>query len=104
MDPAELGTLADSIQRNGLMQKPTARAQADGCYELAFGHRRFEAYKLLAVKDPNFRSMPLIVRELDDRQMFEFTWEENREREDINPVDQGEAYATYIRVFAATSK
>jgi ParB/RepB/Spo0J family partition protein len=104
MDPAELATLADSIKRNGMMQKPTARFQEDGCHELAFGHRRFEAYKLLAAKDPAYKSMPLIVRELDDRQMFEFAWEENQEREDINPVDQGEAYANYMRVFSATSK
>ena len=105
MDPAELQTLAESIQRNGLMQKPTARLRDDGCYELAFGHRRLEAYKILAGRDgATYQTMPLIVRDLTDQQMFEFAWEENREREDLNPVDQGEAYATYMRVFNATSK
>jgi ParB/RepB/Spo0J family partition protein len=104
MDPAEIENLADSISRNGMMQKPTARPQPDGCCELAFGHRRFEAYKILAAKDAAFKTMPLITRELSDQQMFEFAWEENREREDLNPVDQGEAYATYMRVFNATSK
>jgi ParB/RepB/Spo0J family partition protein len=104
MDPAELKTLAESIKRNNLMQKPTARLQEDGCYELAFGHRRYEAYKILAAKDPAYNSMPLIIRELDEKQMFEFAWEENHERVDLNPVDQGEAYATYMRVFGATSK
>lgn len=106
MDPEELQTLADSIQRHDLMQKPTARLQDldGGCYELAFGHRRFEAYKLLAKNDAAFRTMPLIVRELTNQQMFEFAWEENREREDLNPVDQGEAYITYMREFKMTSK
>src|SRR5688572_16732897 len=104
MDPAELESLADSIQRNGIMQKATARPQPDGCYELAFGHRRFEAYKILAAKDAAFRTMPLITRDLTDQQLFEFAWEENREREDINPVDEGQAYANYIQVFNATSK
>lgn len=104
MDQAELQSLADSIQRNTMMQKPTARPQPDGCYELAFGHRRFEAYKILAAKDAAFKTMPLIVRELSDQQLFEFAWEENREREDINPVDEGQAYANYMQVFNATSK
>src|SRR6185436_15396337 len=90
MNPVELQKLAASIQQNTLLQKPTARALDDGCYELAFGHRRFEAYKLLAQQDSDFESMPLIVRDLSNEQMFDLAWDENKEREDLNPIDEGE--------------
>ena len=105
MDPTELENLAESIRENGMMQKPTARLLEDGCYELAFGHRRFEAYKLLTAQDKtSYGNMPLIVRELDNQQMFDLAWGENNEREDLNPIDEGNAYATYMREFEKTSK
>lgn len=104
MDAGELEKLAQSILQNTMLQKPTARIQSDGCYELAFGHRRFEAYKLLAAQDSAYSSMPLIIRELTDEQMFDLAWDENEEREDLNPIDEGIAYATWMREFDKTSK
>lgn len=104
MDAAELEKLAQSILQNTMLQKPTARIQPDGCYELAFGHRRFEAYKILAAQDSTFVTMPLIIRELTDEQMFDLAWEENEERADLNPIDEGIAYDTWMREFNKTSK
>ena len=104
MDAAELEKLAKSIEQNTMLQKPTARPQADGCYELAFGHRRFEAYKLLAAQDSAYSTMPLIIRELSDEQMFDLAWDENEERADLNPIDEGKAYETWMHEFGKTSK
>lgn len=105
MDAGELEKLAGSILQNTMLQKPTARPQADGCYELAFGHRRFEAYKLLAAQQGSaFSAMPLIIRELTDEQMFDLAWDENEERADLNPIDEGKAYETWMREFGKTSK
>lgn len=104
MDPEKLQKLVDSIRVNQMLQKPSARLLEDGCYELAFGHRRFEAYKILAASFAEYRTMPLIVRELNDEQMFDLAWDENDEREDLNPIEEGEAYATYMREFNKTSK
>lgn len=96
-DPAAVAEIADSIARNGLMQVPTARQVGDR-YQLAFGHTRLAAYKLL--QDP---CMPLIVRDLDDLQMFELGVSENIKRRDLNPIEQAEAMKRYMQEFGKTS-
>ena len=105
MDPAQVADLAESILNIGLAQKPMARAVIEtGTFELAFGHRRFEAYKLLADQDKQYKVMPVIVRDLSDEQMFDLAWDENHKRQDLNPIDEGNAYETYMREFGKMSK
>src|SRR3990172_290827 len=65
-DPAVVAEIAESIQRHGLMQVPTARAAEGGRYQLAFGHTRLAAVRLNG--EPR---MPLIIRDLSGLQMFE---------------------------------
>lgn len=108
---AKLNKLAKSIEENatddfdGLLQEPTAREIGDGHYELAFGHRRKAAFELLFNQGKSrYGYMRVNVRELTDEQMFDLAWDENEERENLNPVDEGEAYATYMREFNKTSK
>jgi ParB/RepB/Spo0J family partition protein len=96
-DPAAVAEIADSIARNGLMQIPTAR-QVNGHYELAFGHTRLAAFKLLQEE-----TMPLIVRELDDLQMFELGVSENIKRRDLNPIEQAESMRRYMQEFKKNS-
>lgn len=96
-DPAAVAEIADSIARNGLMQAPTAR-QVNGHYQLAFGHTRLAAFKMLQEE-----CMPLIVRELDDLQMFELGVSENIKRRDLNPIEQAEAMKRYMQEFNKTS-
>jgi len=89
--------VAQSIKHNGLMQVPSAR-QVNGRYELAFGHTRLAAFQLNGEE-----CMPLIVRELDDLQMFELGVAENIKRRDLNPVEQAEAMQLYMDKFGKTS-
>lgn len=95
--------LAESIERNGLLQVPTAR-RVDGRYQLAFGHTRRAAFALLADTNGHDRSMPLIVRDLTDLQMFELAVAENIKRRDLNPIEQAEAMKRYMEEFGKTSK
>lgn len=111
-DPAAIAEIALSIYRQGLMQIPVARP-VNGHYELAFGHTRRAAYELLAVNglpeqgiepDVRFAHMPLHVRELDDRQMFEMAASENVKRQDLNTMELAAAMQRYLDDFSASSR
>lgn len=96
-DPAVVAEIAASIKHNGLMQVPAAR-RVNGHYELAFGHTRLAAFKLLQET-----SMPLVVRELNDLQMFELGVAENIKRRDLNPIEQAKAMRRYMQEFGKNS-
>lgn len=106
-DPAVIAEVAESIKKNGLLQIPSARMRRDAGsphhYELAFGHTRLAAYKLLAAQDGAFAVMPLFVREFADREMFEIAVEENVKRRDLNAIEQARAMQRYMDEFQATS-
>lgn len=89
--------IAASIKKNGLMQVPTARS-VNGHYQLAFGHTRLAAFKLLEES-----SMPLIIRELTDLQMFELGVAENIKRRDLNDIELAEAMRRYMQEFKKNS-
>jgi ParB/RepB/Spo0J family partition protein len=96
-DPDVVAEIAQSIRQNGLMQVPTAR-RVDGHYQLAFGHTRLAAFRLIG--EP---SMPLIVRELTDLQMFELGVAENIKRRDLNPIELADAMCKYMQEFNKNS-
>lgn len=102
-DPAAVAEIAESIHRNGLMQIPSAR-QVNGRYQLAFGHTRLAAIKRLNEQYADgYGKMPLIVRDLDDLQMFELGVAENIKRRDLNPIEQAQAMHRYMEEFGKNS-
>ena len=100
-DPVKLKSLVESIKKYGLKQIPTARKVGER-YELAFGHQRFAAYKILQ-KKAGYSTMPLVVEELSDTQMFELFVIENMQREDLSPIDKANILQKYMDAFSATS-
>ncbi len=112
-NPQAVEEIALSIYRNGLLQIPAAQ-QKGGRYVLAFGHTRKAAFQLLATKglpdhdiagDPQkWGAMPLrLVKDLDDRRMFELALTENMKRQDLNPIEVARALQRYMTEFKATS-
>jgi ParB/RepB/Spo0J family partition protein len=103
-DPEHVKALAESIQLHGLMQYPVARL-FEGIYQLAFGHSRAAAYRQLymAGQDVQWASMPVVVQDLSDLQMFEFAVTENLERKDLTPVEEARAMQTYQTTFHKNS-
>jgi ParB/RepB/Spo0J family partition protein len=103
VDAAAVAELAENIERNttddfdGLLQAPTVR-KVGATYELAFGHRRLAALRLLGRE-----GMRVQVRELTDLQMFEIAVSENMKRRDLNPIEEAEAIQTYMETFGKTS-
>jgi len=95
-DESALKRLAESIKSDGLMQPIVVRpAGADDgqkqgnqpAYEIVAGERRWRAARLA-----NLTHVPAILRELDDRALAEWALIENLQREDLNPIERGEAF------------
>lgn len=85
-----LRELADSIAEHGLMQPILARKKGSG-YEIIAGERRWRASQLAGLKQ-----VDIIVKELSDDDTFVWALIENIQREDLNPIEEAEAYRTII--------
>ncbi len=84
-DPDKLDELAKSIREQGVLQPVIARKFGGG-YELVAGERRLRACKLIGLK-----TIPAIVRQLDDQDMIEIAFIENLQREQLDDVETAEA-------------
>ncbi len=85
-EPDKLAELAQSIAHNGIVQ-PLVVRRADGRYQLIAGERRLRAAKLAGLKE-----VPVVVREVDDKNLLEITLIENIQREDLNPIETAQAF------------
>ena len=106
-DPEHIKNLAMSIAERGLLQIPTARLSIKdaGKVELAFGHSRLAAFKLLAEESNNLVvDIPLNIVEMTDAQMFEAAVAENLDRKDLNPIEEALAMQVYLVEFHKTSE
>jgi ParB family chromosome partitioning protein len=82
----KLEELAQSITHNGIVQPLVVRRVA-GRYQLIAGERRLRAAKLAALKE-----VPVVVREVPDKNLLEITLIENIQREDLNPIETAQAF------------
>jgi ParB family transcriptional regulator, chromosome partitioning protein len=92
-DQASLQQLAESIRVAGVMQPILVRGLADSrrgqtpTYELVAGERRWRAAKLAGLS-----TVPAIARSADDSHLAEWALIENRQREDLNPIERAHAF------------
>ena len=94
-EPTALQSLADSIKSAGVMQPVTVRRASDGkTYELVAGERRWRAAKIAG-----FDRIPVIVRDLSDGEVAEWSLIENLQREDLNPIERAAAFQSLIDRF-----
>lgn len=84
-DDEALQTLATSITQHGVLQPLLVRPRSTGGYELVAGERRYRAAQLLGLK-----TVPVIVRELDNQEAWQIALVENLQREDLNPIEETE--------------
>jgi ParB family chromosome partitioning protein len=82
-----LAELAESLKRHGLIQPIVVEDAGDGSYLVVAGERRFRA-----AERAGLREIPVIVRELGPEKRLELALTENVQREDLNPVEEAEAY------------
>ncbi len=86
-DREAIDALAESIKHDGVVQPIIVRDGGDG-YEIVAGERRWRAAKLAGL-----RTIPALVRPVDDRDSLILALAENVAREDLNAVEQARAYA-----------
>jgi ParB family chromosome partitioning protein len=94
-----LKELAESIKASGLAQPIVVRPGVDGRYVLVLGERRCRASKLAGKT-----SVPAIVRTLGNEQAAEMTIVENLQRQDLNCLEQAQAFARLSREFGLTQE
>ena len=90
MDETKLGELAQSMSEHGIVQPILAR-RAGSRFQIVAGERRWRA-----AKRAGLRSVPVIVRDVDDRQVLEIALVENIQREELNPIEEAGAYRRLV--------
>lgn len=90
--------LKASIIEHGILQPLVVRKSIKG-YEIVVGERRFRA-----AKEAKLATVPAVVRELTEQQMMELAVLENLQREDLNPIEEGQAYQTLMEKLKFTQE
>ena len=93
-----LRELADSIKAQGILSPLIVRPRGDD-FELIAGERRWRAAQLVGLK-----TVPVIVREADDRTVVELALIENLQRENLNPIEEALGYSQLIEQFQLTQE
>lgn len=96
MDPVALAALADSIDQLGVISTPLGRFMDDGIVQLAYGHRRVEAVRLLHQQERWEAEMDVDVAVLSDEQMAMAALAENEVREKLTPIEVARAHKKII--------
>jgi ParB family transcriptional regulator, chromosome partitioning protein len=86
-DEEALKELADSIREHGIIQPIIAEDAGDGTYFIIAGERRTRAARLAGLA-----KVPVIVKKFSDERKLEVALIENIQREDLNPVEEAQAY------------
>ena len=87
-----IAELAQTIEKDGLLQPITVRKK-DDYYEIIAGERRFRAAQKLG-----WTKISAIVREMDDQQTASLALIENLQRENLNPIDEAQAYKRLMKL------
>lgn len=98
-DQEALAGLADSIAAHGVLQPILVREVGPDRYAIVAGERRWRAAKLAALSE-----IPAIVVEMDEKTAAEVALIENIQREDLNPIEEAEAYETLANEYRMTQE
>src|ERR671930_1118529 len=93
-DSSAAAGLADSVRAQGVVQPVVVRPRVAGGYELIAGERRWRA-----AREANIKTVPAVVREVDDRDSLLLGLVENIAREDLSPVEEARAFAVVLDEF-----
>ncbi len=95
-DQDALEELAESIRENGVIQ-PLVVREENGGFEIVAGERRWRAAKMARLE-----KLPVVIRAATDQDVAELTLIENIQREDLNPIEEAEAYEKLAERFGLT--
>jgi ParB family chromosome partitioning protein len=93
-DAKDLEELTASIREHGIIQPLIVSPGTEETYTLIAGERRLEAAKLVGL-----RTVPAILRQASDRELLELALIENIQREELNPLEEADAYRQLTKDF-----
>jgi ParB family transcriptional regulator, chromosome partitioning protein len=97
MDQEALAELADSIKAQGVMQPILVRPLGGGRYEIIAGERRWRAARIAGLG-----TVPVLIREVPDRQALAVALIENIQRENLSPLEEATGIQRLIQEFGMT--
>ena len=92
-DSDKMRQLTESVREHGILEPLLVRPLAAGQYELVAGERRYRAAREIGLEE-----VPIISRDLSDRDAVRIALVENLQREDLNPVEETEAVLNLISI------
>lgn len=99
-DANQLDELTNSIREKGVMQPLLVRPSEDpNIFEIIAGERRWRAAQRAGLHD-----VPVIIREVDDKEALELAIIENVQRVDLNPLEEAQGYEQLIEQFSYTQQ
>lgn len=97
-DREKIEALAESIKEHGIIQ-PLIVTKENDLYYIIAGERRWRAARVAGIK-----KVPIIEREASTKEVVELALIENIQREDLNPVEEAEAYNKLIKDYSMTQE
>lgn len=97
-DDEKLLQLSDSIKQHGIVQPIIVRRE-DNIYKIVAGERRWRAARLAGLS-----SVPVIIKDVNNKQVMEMALIENIQREDLNPIEEAEAYEKLLNEYDMTQE
>jgi ParB family chromosome partitioning protein len=95
---AEISELADSIRALGVLQ-PILVRPFNGCYQIVAGERRFRAASRAGLSQ-----VPVLIRDLSERETLEIALVENVQRQGLNPIEEALGYQRLMEDFSLSAQ
>lgn len=98
-EPEALKELANSIKEKGILQPIVARKLKTGQFEIVAGERRWRA-----AQQAGLHEVPVILKITEEQNALELALIENIQREDLNPIEEAQAYSHLIKEYKLTQQ
>lgn len=98
-DEEKMKDLADSIRQHGVIQPLVVKPEANGRYTIIAGERRYRAARMVGLKQ-----VPVVTKEVTDRELLQISMIENIQREDLNPLEEAQGIAALMEQFSLTQE
>lgn len=98
-DEEKLAALAESIDEYGVITPIVVKKLDNGFYKIIAGERRWRASKIAGKK-----TIPVIIKDYDDKETMEVALIENLQRENLNPFEEAKGYKELMDIFSLTQE
>lgn len=98
-DEEKMQDLADSIRQHGVIQPLVVKPEANGRYTIIAGERRYRAARMVGLKQ-----VPVVTKEVTDRELLQISMIENIQREDLNSLEEAQGIAALMEQFSLTQE